>query len=192
MMKEIDRGGEGGCCYFCDGNDNGYVEDDCNGNDNGNDWLSFASWKWWDDSGNYIYIFYIWRECEVEFIGNEGNGRREEKSGLIFCNVYGDGDGNGNNNNSNDWSLFILWQQWDYSGDYIFFIFIFDENAPENLWATKGIGEKRGIGGWFIIIRMETAMAMAMATVWGKKGLGKGGRGGMEGWVCFFIIDIQN
>ncbi len=36
------------------------------------------------------------------FVGNEGNGRREGKSGLIFCNVYGDGDGDGNNNNSND------------------------------------------------------------------------------------------
>ena len=32
----------------------------------------------------------------------QGNGRREEKSGLIFCNVYGDGDGNGNDSNSND------------------------------------------------------------------------------------------
>ncbi len=31
------------------------------------------------------------------------------------------------------------------------FIFIFDENGPENLWATKGIGEKREKGGWFII-----------------------------------------
>ncbi len=45
------------------------------------------------------------------------------------------------------------------------FLFIFNENAPENLLATKGIGEERGIGGWFIIIRMVMAMAMAMASV---------------------------
>jgi hypothetical protein len=45
------------------------------------------------------------------------------------------------------------------------FLFIFDENAPENLWVTKGIGGERGIGDWFIIMRMVTAMAMAMATV---------------------------
>ncbi len=47
----------------------------------------------------------------------------------------------------------------------IFFLFIFDENAPENLWATKGIGGERGIWGWFIIMRMVMAIAMAMAAV---------------------------
>jgi hypothetical protein len=38
---------------------------------------------------------------EGEFFGNKGNKRWEDKSGLIFCNVYGDGDGNSNDNNSN-------------------------------------------------------------------------------------------
>ncbi len=45
------------------------------------------------------------------------------------------------------------------------FLFIFDENVQENLWATKRIGGEKGTGGWFIIIRMVMAMAMAMATV---------------------------
>ncbi len=45
---------------------------------------------------------------------------------------------------------------------------------PKNLWATKGIGGEREIGDWFIIMRMVTAMAMAIATVCGKKGLDKG------------------
>ncbi len=47
----------------------------------------------------------------------------------------------------------------------IYFSFFFNENAMENLWATKGIGGERGIWGWFIIMRMVTAMAMPMATV---------------------------
>jgi hypothetical protein len=45
------------------------------------------------------------------------------------------------------------------------FLFIFNENVLENLWVAKGIGEERGNEGWFIIIRMVTAMAMAMVTV---------------------------
>ncbi len=56
------------------------------------------------------------------------------------------------------------------------------------MWVTKGIGGEREIGGWFIIIRMVTAMAMAMATVQGKRRLGKGEREGMEGWVCFYSL----
>jgi hypothetical protein len=38
-------------------------------------------------------------------------------------------------------------------------------NAPENLWVTKGIVGEMEIGDWFIIKRMVTAMAMAIATV---------------------------
>jgi hypothetical protein len=47
----------------------------------------------------------------------------------------------------------------------IYFSFIFDENTPENLWATKRIVGEREIGDWFIIMRMVTMMAMAIATV---------------------------
>ncbi len=60
MMKEIDGGRGGGCCWcFCDGDDNGYADDDCNGNVNDDDWLLFASWKQRDDSSDYIFSFYI-------------------------------------------------------------------------------------------------------------------------------------
>jgi hypothetical protein len=45
------------------------------------------------------------------------------------------------------------------------FCFIFDENAQENLWATKGIVGEKERGDWFIIIRMVKAMPMAIATV---------------------------
>jgi hypothetical protein len=45
------------------------------------------------------------------------------------------------------------------------FLFIFNENEPENLWATKGIGGERRIWGWYIVMRLVRAEAMAMATV---------------------------
>ncbi len=61
---------------------------------------------------------------------------------------------------------------------------------------TKGIGGERGIWGWFIIMRMVTAMAMATATVCGKKGLGKGGERGngrMDLYLLIvFTFDVQN
>ncbi len=66
---------------------------------------------------------------------------------------------------------------------------------PENLWETKGIGGERGIWNLYIIMRMVKVMAMAMATVGGKRGLGKGGGGGIEGWFVVFVVfifDIQN
>jgi hypothetical protein len=49
------------------------------------------------------YFLFIFNDnAKGEFVVDEANGRREGKSGLIFCNVYGDGDGDGNNNNSDD------------------------------------------------------------------------------------------
>jgi hypothetical protein len=45
------------------------------------------------------------------------------------------------------------------------FLFIFDENARENLWATKGMGGGRGIVGCVFVMVMVMAMAMAMATM---------------------------
>ncbi len=59
-------------------------------------------------------------------------------------------------------------------------------NAPENLWVTKGIVGEMEIGDWFIIKRMVTAMAMAIATVWRKKGLDKGG--GEGEWKDGFVF----
>ncbi len=47
----------------------------------------------------------------------------------------------------------------------ICFHFTFDENVQENLWATKEIVGEREIGDWFIIMRMGTAIAIAVATV---------------------------
>ncbi len=43
------------------------------------------------------------------------------------------------------------------------FLFIFDENAKENLWAMKGMGGGRGTGHWFFAMAMVTVMAMVMA-----------------------------
>jgi hypothetical protein len=40
-------------------------------------------------------------------VGNEGNGRREGNSGLIFCNGYGNGKGDGNDDNNDDQLLFV-------------------------------------------------------------------------------------
>jgi hypothetical protein len=57
-MKEIDGGREGGCCCFCNRDDNGHSDNDFNGNDDGDDWLSFASWKQWDDSGDNIFFIF--------------------------------------------------------------------------------------------------------------------------------------
>ncbi len=83
-MREVDGGREGGCCCFCNGNDNGYADNDCNGNDNSDDWLSFASWKRWDDSGNYIFIYIIQWECKVELVGNKVMGGGRRKVGWFF------------------------------------------------------------------------------------------------------------
>ncbi len=83
MMKMEGVRGRG-CCCFCNGDDNSYADDDCNRNNGDNSWLLFTSWKQWDDIGNFIFSFYIQWECEEEFVENEGNGRREGKSGLIF------------------------------------------------------------------------------------------------------------
>ncbi len=55
----------------------------------------------------------------------------------------------------------------------------------ENLWATNGMGEGRGIVGWFFVMVMVTAMTMATATVQDKEGLGKGG--GEKGGTGFFL-----
>jgi hypothetical protein len=52
---------------FCDGIDNGYADDDCNGNNDNNDWLLFASSKQWDDSGDYI-IFFIFNDNAREIL----------------------------------------------------------------------------------------------------------------------------
>jgi hypothetical protein len=42
-MKKMEEVRGRGCCYFYDGNDNDYADDDCNGNDDGDDLLSFDS-----------------------------------------------------------------------------------------------------------------------------------------------------
>jgi hypothetical protein len=36
-MKEIDGGRERSFCCFCNGDDNGYADNDCNGNNDGDD-----------------------------------------------------------------------------------------------------------------------------------------------------------
>ena len=36
-MKKIKGVRGGGCCYFCNGDDNGYADNDCNGNNDGDD-----------------------------------------------------------------------------------------------------------------------------------------------------------
>jgi hypothetical protein len=60
-MKEMEGERGRGCCCFCNsngnGNGNGYADNNCKGNNNSKDWLSFASWKQWDYSGDYIYFF---------------------------------------------------------------------------------------------------------------------------------------
>jgi hypothetical protein len=65
-----------------------------------------------------------------------------------------------------------------------------------NLWATKGMGGERGIVGWFFVMGMVTATAIATATVQDKERLGKGGRGEKGGMGLFlsivFIFDVHN
>jgi hypothetical protein len=60
-------------------------------------------------AGIIYFSFYIRWKWEGEFLGDKGNGRREGKSGLIFCNGDGDGNHNGNKDNSNDWLSFVSW-----------------------------------------------------------------------------------
>ncbi len=43
-------------------------------------------------------------------------------------------------------------------------LFIFNENARENLLATKRMGGGKGLVGQFIVMVMVTAMAMAATT----------------------------
>ncbi len=45
-MKEINGERGGGCCCFCNGNDNGYADDVCNGNNDDDGWLLIASPSW--------------------------------------------------------------------------------------------------------------------------------------------------
>ncbi len=110
-----------GCCCFCNGDDNSYADDDCNGNNGDNSWLSFSSWKLWDDIGNFIFILMFNENVRKNLLTMKVMGGGRGKVGWFFCYVYGDGEGNGNDNDSNDVSLFVLWQQWDNRGDYIFF-----------------------------------------------------------------------
>jgi hypothetical protein len=70
---------------------------------------------------------------------------------------------------------------------------MFDENARKNLWATKGMGGRRGIVGSFFVMAMVTVTVTAMATVQDKEGLGKwGGERGDVFLINCFIFDVQN
>jgi hypothetical protein len=61
----------------------------------------------------------------------------------------------------------------------IFFIFpfIFNENSPEDLWATKGIGGERGIWGWLLSWGWWRWLQWQRRLFEGKGGWTRGGEG---------------
>ncbi len=70
----------------------------------------------------------------------------------------------------------------------IYFSFYFWWKCAREFVGNKGNSRGKENGGWFIIKGMVTTMAMAIATVWEKRGLEKGGEreNGRKG--CFYPL----